>query len=102
MIHHYTGCGACAHCLDGWPQMCEEGSVVFGRTGNGSHTEYMKVPACTLVPLPDEMTFSADAAVSCGTGTAYGRVGTMRSVTRPVPRAIASASRGGGCSSIEA
>ena len=33
MTHHYTGCGACAHCLDGWSQMCEEGSVVFGRTG---------------------------------------------------------------------
>ena len=54
--------------------MCEEGSIVFGRTGDGSHTEYMKVPAYTLVPLPDEggMTFSAGAAVSCGTGTAYG------------------------------
>ena len=72
MNHHYTGCGACSHCLDGWSQMCERGSVVFGRTGDGSHTEFMKVPAYTLVPLPDEMTFSAGAAVSCGTGTAYG------------------------------
>ena len=32
----------------------------------------MKVPARTNVPLPDELTFEEGAAVSCGTGTAYG------------------------------
>ena len=32
----------------------------------------MKVPACTLVPLPDELSFEEGAAISCGTGTAYG------------------------------
>jgi (R,R)-butanediol dehydrogenase/meso-butanediol dehydrogenase/diacetyl reductase len=30
------------------------------------------VPAVTLLPLPDELTFSAGAAICCGTGTAYG------------------------------
>ena len=34
--------------------------------------QYMKVPARTNVPLPDELTFEEGAAVSCGTGTAYG------------------------------
>jgi threonine dehydrogenase-like Zn-dependent dehydrogenase len=29
-------------------------------------------PARTLVPLPDELSFDAGAAISCGTGTAWG------------------------------
>jgi threonine dehydrogenase-like Zn-dependent dehydrogenase len=32
----------------------------------------MKCPARTLVPLVDELTFEAGAAISCGTGTAWG------------------------------
>ena len=32
----------------------------------------MKCPANTLVPLPDELSFDAGAAISCGTGTAWG------------------------------
>src|SRR5262245_66478399 len=40
-------------------------------TGHGAHAAYMKVPAETCVPLPDEMSFEEGAAVSCGTGTAY-------------------------------
>src|SRR3546814_7767504 len=32
----------------------------------------MKGPVSTLVPLPDELSFEVGAAISCGTGTAYG------------------------------
>jgi threonine dehydrogenase-like Zn-dependent dehydrogenase len=32
----------------------------------------MKCPARTLVPLPDELSFATGAAISCGTGTAWG------------------------------
>ena len=32
----------------------------------------MKVPAFTLVPMPESLSFEEGAAVSCGTGTAYG------------------------------
>src|SRR5438093_11784611 len=32
----------------------------------------MVVPATTLVPMPDAITFEEGAAISCGTGTAYG------------------------------
>jgi threonine dehydrogenase-like Zn-dependent dehydrogenase len=71
MVHHYTGCGTCAHCRTGWSQMCVEGSTVYGATGHGAHAPYMKVPAHTLVSLPDELSFSTGAAISCGTGTAY-------------------------------
>ena len=72
MNHHYTGCGSCKHCRSGWAQMCLEGSIVFGANGNGAHARYMKVPVETLVPLPDALSFETGAAISCGTGTAYG------------------------------
>jgi Zinc-binding dehydrogenase len=36
---------------------------------------YMKVPASTLVDLPDELNFETGAAISCGTGTGQGPVG---------------------------
>jgi threonine dehydrogenase-like Zn-dependent dehydrogenase len=73
MQHHYRGCGVCEHCSTGWMQMCVEGvAEVYGITGHGAHARYMKCPARTLVPLPDELSFAAGAAVSCGTGTAWG------------------------------
>jgi 2-desacetyl-2-hydroxyethyl bacteriochlorophyllide A dehydrogenase len=72
MIHHYKGCGACKHCRVGWSQLCPRGIVVYGVTGHGGHAPFMTVPASTLVPLPDELAFDEGAAISCGTGTAYG------------------------------
>ena len=72
MDHHYDGCGTCKHCRGGWTQMCLEGATVYGTGGNGGHAHYMKVPAHTLVPLPDELSFETGAAISCGTGTAWG------------------------------
>jgi len=77
MVHHYTGCGTCPHCLTGWSQMCVAGSTVFGATGHGAHARYMTVPAHTLVPLPDELSFETGAAISCGTGTAFGALRRM-------------------------
>jgi threonine dehydrogenase-like Zn-dependent dehydrogenase len=73
MQHHYRGCGVCEHCNTGWMQLCVEGvKEVYGATGHGAHARYMKCPARTLVPLPDELSFEAGAAISCGTGTAWG------------------------------
>jgi threonine dehydrogenase-like Zn-dependent dehydrogenase len=72
MVYHYTGCGMCRECRAGWAQMCERGTGLIGSTQHGGHAEYLKVPAVTLLPLPDELTFSAGAAICCGTGTAYG------------------------------
>ncbi len=72
MDHHYDGCGNCKHCRAGWTQMCLEGTVVYGSGGHGGHARYMKVPVSTLVPLPDALSFVTGAAISCGTGTAWG------------------------------
>jgi 2-desacetyl-2-hydroxyethyl bacteriochlorophyllide A dehydrogenase len=72
MDHHYGGCGVCKHCREGWTQMCLDGTTVYGATGHGAHAKYMLVPAHTLVKLPDSLSFKTGAAISCGTGTAYG------------------------------
>jgi 2-desacetyl-2-hydroxyethyl bacteriochlorophyllide A dehydrogenase len=73
MDHHYEGCGVCRHCKTGWTQHCLEGAIIYGnRGGHGAHAKYMKVPAHTLVPLPDDLSFATGAAIACGTGTAYG------------------------------
>jgi threonine dehydrogenase-like Zn-dependent dehydrogenase len=44
---------------------------VYGNNDDGGHAPYLKVPANTLVTLPDELSFETGAAISCGTGTAY-------------------------------
>ena len=72
MNHHYKGCGRCKHYRVGWSQLCRAGTTVYGITGHGGHAPFMKVPASTLVSLPDELSFEEGAAISCGTGTAYG------------------------------
>jgi threonine dehydrogenase-like Zn-dependent dehydrogenase len=73
MVHHYAGCGGCTSCRSGWQQLCYDAPLhVYGANDHGAHAKYLKVPATTLVPLPDELSFAAGAAISCGTGTAYG------------------------------
>jgi threonine dehydrogenase-like Zn-dependent dehydrogenase len=78
MDHHYSGCGVCPHCRVGWSQLCRAGITVYGVTAHGGHADYLKVPARTLVPLPDELSFAEGAAVACGTGTAYGALRRMQ------------------------
>ena len=73
MVHHYHGCTGCEHCRSGWPQMCQTVPVqVYGSNNHGAHAPHMKVPADTLVPLDERLSFAAGAAISCGTGTAWG------------------------------
>jgi threonine dehydrogenase-like Zn-dependent dehydrogenase len=73
MVHHYTGCGGCNLCRSGWQQLCQDVPVrTYGNNGHGCHAPYFKVPADTLVAMPDGLSFETGAAISCGTGTAYG------------------------------
>lgn len=73
MVYHYSGCATCSHCKSGWQQLCQEMPIhSYGNNDHGGHAPFIKVPASTLVPLPEELSFAAGAAISCGTGTAYG------------------------------
>ena len=72
IVFHYEGCRDCDHCRTGWTQMCDQGAVLHGVVAHGGHADYMKDPVSSLVHLPQELSFTVGAAVSCGTGTAYG------------------------------
>jgi len=78
MDHHYSGCGVCKHCRVGWSQLCRAGITVYGVTAHGGHADYLKVPAGTLVPLPERLSFAEGAAVACGTGTAFSALRRMK------------------------
>ncbi len=79
MQHHYDGCGSCRHCTSGWTQLCEIEPRWFGSlNGDGSHARFMRAPAHTIIPLPDELSFTAGSAVACGTGTAFGAIKRIR------------------------
>ncbi|HXP30563.1 MAG TPA: zinc-binding dehydrogenase [Stellaceae bacterium] len=78
MVHHYWGCTVCEQCRTGWSQLCQRQPItVYGTNANGGHAPYLVVPAGTLVPLPEAISFAAGAAISCGTGTAYGALKRM-------------------------
>ena len=73
MVHHYHGCTTCMHCRTGWPQLCRPATrIVYSVHAHGGHAPYMKVPAGTLIPLHDALSYEAGAAIACGTGTAWG------------------------------
>ena len=49
-----SGCTQCSHCRSGWQQLCQEVPVkVYGNNAHGGHAQYLKVPANTMVPLPE-------------------------------------------------
>lgn len=72
LVHHYFGCGTCDQCRSGWTQMCRHGATAMGATAQGAHAQFITVPASTVTPAPDGLTYLAAAAISCGTGTAWG------------------------------
>lgn len=72
MIHHYIGCRRCDQCRTGWTHLCRVEHRALGYAVNGGHANLIKVPLSIVIPLPDGLSFEAAAAISCGTGTAWG------------------------------
>jgi threonine dehydrogenase-like Zn-dependent dehydrogenase len=79
MVHHYHGCATCSHCRTGWPQLCQPRTrVTYSGNAHGAHAPYMRARADTLIPLHESLSFVAGAAISCGTGTAWGALERLR------------------------
>jgi threonine dehydrogenase-like Zn-dependent dehydrogenase len=75
MVHHYDGCRVCRYCRSGWTQYCPNARRVYGGLdADGAHADFMRVPAHTLIKLPDSLSFKTGAAISCGTGTAFAAI----------------------------
>jgi alcohol dehydrogenase len=66
------GCGTCEYCRSGDAQVCPNQSQP-GFTGPGSFAEYVAVPAAdaNLVALPEQVEFTAAAALGCRFATAF-------------------------------
>jgi 2-desacetyl-2-hydroxyethyl bacteriochlorophyllide A dehydrogenase len=78
MVHHYWGCGSCPDCRAGWSQMCRVSEVkTLSSNAHGGHAPYLCVPARTLLPLSDGLSFKAGAAIGCGVGTAWGALARL-------------------------
>ncbi len=79
MVHHYTGCTQLQplplRVATALPGRCR--SKYMATMPMAATRKYMKVPADTLVPLHDELSFAAGAAIACGSGTAYGALRRM-------------------------
>ncbi len=71
VVHHYSGCGTCKYCRIGYEQLCVHGHRTYGFGTHGGNADYILVPARTLIPLPEPLSFEEGAAIACGTGTAY-------------------------------
>ncbi len=72
IVHHYSGCRKCKHCVAGWPQLCLNGeNKTYGFSTDGGNSDYMIVLPEMCIPMPEEITFAEGAAIACGTGTAF-------------------------------
>jgi L-iditol 2-dehydrogenase len=72
LVFHYDGCKTCDHCRSGWMQMCDDGALTNGVFIHGGHAKYMRASMAQLAKMPEEISFTTGAAISCGTGTAWG------------------------------
>jgi 2-desacetyl-2-hydroxyethyl bacteriochlorophyllide A dehydrogenase len=59
-IEGVSGCGSCFHCVRGNYNLCPDWHHV-GLTRPGSHAEFVAVPAASLLPLPDDVSFECAA-----------------------------------------
>lgn len=70
-IMHYSGCGSCKPCREGWHQHCAATPGVYSRTRDGGMQEKVIADAFDCVTLPDELDFATGSFLACGASTAY-------------------------------
>jgi threonine dehydrogenase-like Zn-dependent dehydrogenase len=58
--------------------MCRNGAKAMGATAHGSHADLICVPFSTVLPMPEGLSYLAAAAISCGTGTAWGALNRLQ------------------------
>lgn len=79
-VQHYSGCGVCSSCRQGWDCHCPEVSV-YSLNRHGGCQDELIVTARDCVILPEEVSFAAGAFLACGATTAYQAL--LRSEVRP-------------------
>lgn len=69
-VYHYRGCGRCAECRGGRLMWCHD-AAGYGGPINGSDADLLITDARNCLPLPDDMSFTAGALLTCVAGTAF-------------------------------
>lgn len=69
-LHYLVSCGNCYHCSTGNEQFCVQGSML-GHYADGGYAEYIVVPECNAVHLPDEIPFEHGAVLMCSSATSF-------------------------------
>ncbi len=63
-------CGECYYCISGRGQLCDSITDV-GWNRAGGYAEYIALPARSVYPLPDQISFEEGAITGCAVVTAY-------------------------------
>jgi 2-desacetyl-2-hydroxyethyl bacteriochlorophyllide A dehydrogenase len=69
-LHYLVTCGSCEHCAAGREQFCTTGQMI-GKHRDGGYAEYIALPARSVVPLPDAVSFEAGAVLMCSSATSF-------------------------------
>ncbi len=65
-----VSCGLCEQCLAGRDNFCRTYGIL-GETRNGGYAEQVVVPACNVLPYPDDLDFPQAAAIPLTFQTAW-------------------------------
>jgi D-arabinose 1-dehydrogenase-like Zn-dependent alcohol dehydrogenase len=69
-VHYLVHCGRCEFCTRGLEQFCRSGQMI-GKHRDGGYAQFIKVPARSVFPLPDEISFEIGAIMMCSSATAF-------------------------------
>jgi 2-desacetyl-2-hydroxyethyl bacteriochlorophyllide A dehydrogenase len=76
-------CGVCEYCVEGRDNLCAHRTMV-GMTRPGAYAEFMSIPAASLVPMPQSLSYRA-AALTEPAATAWHALNlTRRALVRPL------------------
>ena len=70
LVHYIVSCGKCAFCRSGYENYCTHYQMV-GKDVDGGFAEFAKVPARSIVKLPEALPFEQAAIMGCALPTAY-------------------------------
>lgn len=70
LVHYIVSCGRCAYCNANQENYCVKYQMV-GKDVDGGFAEYVRVPARSIVKLPESIPFDQGAVIGCAVPTAY-------------------------------
>jgi 2-desacetyl-2-hydroxyethyl bacteriochlorophyllide A dehydrogenase len=69
-LHYMVTCGLCEACARGTEQFCVRGQMI-GKHIDGGYAELIRIPARSVVPLPDAVSFEHGAVIMCSSATSF-------------------------------